>query len=119
MAVEINQIFNFYKSNETYNIRRVEVLSPLFMAVKYNSIEIINLLDDADDRHGELVEQIRIIVCEWLTVPVNIDISYITYLEGILGKLSTARSRWGSDFYFLYKKFQFFNWTVNYVFLYA
>lgn len=97
MPVTASAIFEFLDLQPGLSIERHEVSASYFGILRKSVRSIASRLSDANDDEGrELCDQLRVIVSEWLTVPLQFDTSMAASLQ-FLGDPKAVEARWGHE----------------------
>jgi hypothetical protein len=97
MPVTASAVFEFLDLVAGLSIARHEVSASYFGILRKSVRSIASRLSDANDDEGrELCDQLRVIVSEWLTVPLQFDASMAASLQ-FLGDPTAVEARWGRE----------------------
>src|SRR5690349_1917909 len=103
MPVAASEILDFLERQETFTIDRRVITSPIFSVLRKNLRQIaLNLHDSDCAEAAEISGRIRVLLSEWLTVPVQFDQSIATSIRDLFGNVGTIQPRWGGDIQRLY-----------------
>ena len=98
MPVAASQIFEFLERQKVGTVDRHEIASATFGTLRRSLRQIALKLCDSDDQEALPVSnRLRVLLCEWLTVPVPFDRSMLSAVEDLLGGAEAVHARWGSD----------------------
>lgn len=98
MSVSACQIFDFLEGRELWKIERDEIASPGFGSLRRNLRQIISRLGDSDDQLAlDIVDGLRPLLSEWLTVPVPFDQSIVDAITDLFGQSEAVEACWGHD----------------------
>ena len=99
-----SSIFGFLEKHDGCIIERHEINNAAFRVVRQNIRQIVFGLHDPDDPQAfELSGQLRVLLSEWLTVPVRCDDSMRNTMTDLLGRPDELQARWGRDIRQLYE----------------
>src|SRR5262249_37899819 len=92
-----SDIFDFLEKHRTLFIERYEVASADFSRLRRSLRSIILRLQDDDGNEArDISDRLRMLLAEWLTVPVEFDGALIESLQA-LGIAGSMAARWGRD----------------------
>ena len=97
MTVSASHVFSFLEQHRTCSIEKHELHSTVFTALRRSIRQIVaRLSEDGDADSQDTADRLRILLSEWLTVPIPFD---DTLLESIsaLGDAGLVEGRWGHD----------------------
>jgi hypothetical protein len=98
MPVAASQVFEFLERQKVGTVERHEIALAAFGTLRRSLRQIALKLCDSDDQEALSVSnQLRVLLCEWLTVPVPFDRSMLRAVEDLLGRSEAVHARWGSD----------------------
>src|SRR5262245_21475564 len=93
----VSILFDFLEQHPRLRIERHEVASTEFVNLRRSLRAMFARLAASDDRDGcELAARLRMLVSEWLTVPVPFDDSILEAVQTIGGREAVS-SRWGEE----------------------
>src|SRR3954451_17255723 len=97
MPVPTSALFDFLCRYPSCRIDRHELYCKSFSALRRSVRQMVIQLREADDIEGsELADGLRVLISEWLTVPVPFDSSMLNALRN-LGGSTVVERRWGRD----------------------
>jgi hypothetical protein len=98
MSVVASEIFSFLQQRETLSLERHDIASTDFTILR-RSLRLIaqNLLDIDDQASTDVLDGIRLLLSEWLTVPVPFETAMVTSLSDFFGDAESVQARWGRD----------------------
>jgi len=97
VAVTASQVFSFLEQHQTCSIERREIHSDVFGALRRSIRSIVvRLSEDGDTDSQEAADRLRILLSEWLTVPVRFDGAMLESVAA-LGDPESIERRWGSE----------------------
>ena len=97
MAVTASQVFSFLERHQTCSIERREIHSDVFGALRRSIRSIVvRLSQDGDTDSQEAADRLRILLSEWLTVPVRFDGAMLESVSA-LGDPESIERRWGRE----------------------
>lgn len=98
MTVAASQILDFLETREDFTIERHVIASPPFSILRQSLRQIVLKLSDSDEEEAhDISARIRVLLSEWLTVPVIFDKSMADAVHELFGDAQFINSRWGSD----------------------
>jgi hypothetical protein len=98
MAVCASELFDFIEAHEAWSINRYEITSLQFETLRQSLWQIMLKFRDSDDQAAlEVLEELRPMLSEWLTVPVPFDGSVRSGIMEVFGQPETVQERWGVD----------------------
>jgi hypothetical protein len=98
MPVAASNVFEFLERQKVGTVDRHEIAMAAFGTLRRSLRQIALKLCDSDDQEALSVSnQLRILLCEWLTVPVPFDRSLLCAVKDLLGSSEAVHARWGSD----------------------
>ena len=104
MPVAASQVFEFLERQKVGTVERHEIASAAFGMLRRSLRQMALKLCDSDDQEALRVSnRLRVLLCEWLTVPIPFDISMLSSVEDLLGGVEALHQRWGSDLGELYE----------------
>ena len=98
MAVSASSVFQRLAASQVLTIDRTEVASSAFANMRRSLRKIIITLQDAEDLVSmDVVDGLRPLFSEWLTVPTAFDGSMTEALKGLFGTPEEVGGRWGAN----------------------
>src|SRR5215831_10954447 len=98
MSILASDIFSFLETHASFNLRRHEVGSRSFASLRRNLRYIVrNLYEEGDETGRGVGDELRLLLYEWLTVPVPFDGDFGQAIQEVLGSPSDIERRWGRD----------------------
>src|SRR5262245_42435656 len=103
MPMSASAFFDQLESRAGESIERHEVASTAFGCLRRSLRQIVFGLRDSDDPDAlELLNHLRSLLSEWLTVPVSFDRALRNAISEALGEPRAVQARWGTDIRALY-----------------
>ena len=103
MAASVSELFDFLEQQETSVLVRHEVSLNDFTILRGSLRKIIFRLRESDDSDAITTsDQLRVLLSEWLTVPIQFDNTLLDSIKDVLGTPGSVQNRWGSDIGSLY-----------------
>ena len=103
MTIAASELFDLLDRHNNCTIERHEIASPVFGLLRRSLRQIVLKLRNSDDQEAlNASDRLRVLLSEWLTVPVSFDHSMLDALVDTLGPAQAVQSRWGSDIRKLY-----------------
>lgn len=97
MAVTASQVFDFLDQHPTFAIERREAHSVVFGRLRKSIRRIVTRLTEGDEVDSqEVADSLRILLSEWLTVPICFDGAMLESISA-LGDASAVEMRWGRE----------------------
>jgi hypothetical protein len=97
VTVTASEVFAFLDRHRTGAIERHEISSVYFGVLRRSVRAIAAKLGEGDDDDGrELCDRLRVLLSEWLTVPVPFDQAITASLQ-FLGDPQAVETRWGRE----------------------
>jgi len=97
LAATASQVFSFLEQHQTCSIERREIHSADFGALRRSVRSIVaKLSEDGDTDSLEAADRLRILLSEWLTVPVRFDGAMLESISA-LGDPQSIERRWGRE----------------------
>ena len=104
MRTTASQFFDHLERRAEGMIERHEVASENFSSLRRSLRQIVLGLRDSDETEAlELSSHIRVLLSEWLTVPVPFDRIILSAISEALGEPAAVQARWGADIRGLYE----------------
>jgi hypothetical protein len=98
MPITASQIFDFIQQQEAWTIQRYEIASAAFGAMLRSLRQIASRLRDSDDQPArDVLDGLRALLSEWLTVPVPFDRSTFDGITDLFGPAYLVQARWGFE----------------------
>jgi hypothetical protein len=98
MSLVASEIFSFLQQHETLALERYEIASNDFTILCRNlRLIALNLLDIDDQASTDILDGIKPLLSEWLTVPVPFESTMITTLSDFFGDAESVQAQWGCD----------------------
>jgi hypothetical protein len=98
VTVTASEVFAFLDRHRTGEIERHVISSAYFGVLRRSTRAIATKLSEGDDDDGrDLCERLRVLLSEWLTVPVPFDQAITASLQ-FLGDPQAVETRWGREF---------------------
>ena len=98
MPVNASQIFDFLDRQQACAVERHEIALAAFSALRRNLRFVVMSLREGDDHEPrEVSDRLRMLLSEWLTVPVPFDATILESFQTILGSSGNIEARWGRD----------------------
>jgi hypothetical protein len=97
MTISASHVFSFLEQHRICSIEKHELHSAIFTTLRRSMRQIVTRLSgDGDADSHDTADRLRILLSEWLTVPVLFD---STLLESVssLGDASVVERRWGHE----------------------
>ncbi len=97
LSVTATQLFEFLDQHPKCLIERREIHSNVFGNLRKGIRRIVTRLSEGDDLDSqEIADNLRVLLSEWLTVPVRFDGTLLESLSA-LGPASMVEMRWGRE----------------------
>src|SRR4051812_19722461 len=97
MPVPTSHLFDFLDAHTSCSIERHEISSDVFSALRRSVRSIVMAFRDSDDLEAQdITFSLRIVMSEWLTVPVAFNGSMLAALQSMGDEIGVER-RWGRD----------------------
>lgn len=104
MPTTASQFFDHLERRAEGTIERHEVASTHFGSLRRSLRKIVLGLHDSDEPDAlELSNHLRVLLSEWLTVPVPFDRTLPDAIVEALGEPGAVQARWGADIRALYE----------------
>ncbi len=98
MEVCASRIFDFLDQHQTCVVERREVALKGFSVLRRNLRFILTSLHEGDDHEQhDVSDRLRMLLSEWLTVPIQFDATILSSIQTILGSSETIGSKWGNN----------------------
>lgn len=105
MAVPASTIFDFLEQQPSLTIERYEITLLSFSTLRHSLRRIVlELIDSSNDEAIEISGRLRVLISEWLTVPVPFNHSMKNALTVLFGEVGQLQARWGMDMGEWYKE---------------
>jgi hypothetical protein len=98
MGITTSLIFDFLEQRQDWNIDRYEIACAPFGSLRRSLRQIATQFRDSDDPFAlAVLDGIRVLLSEWLTVPVPFEQSMLDGLMDLFGPAEGVEARWGLD----------------------
>jgi len=97
MPTTTSQLFDFLDEHQSFALERHEIASAAFTDLRFSVRSIVMSLSQSDDLDAsENIGRLRVVLSEWLTVPVRFDDAMSRALRE-MGEPAEVEARWGQD----------------------
>jgi hypothetical protein len=104
VTISASEIFAFLERHPACTIERRELHSGVFSDLRHSIRAIVaRLSEDGDADSQEIADRLRLVLSEWLTVPVPFDEAMVESVAA-LGDLASVERRWGRDVRLAYER---------------
>lgn len=97
MPTTTSRLFDFLDEHQLFALERHEIASAAFADLRYSVRSIVMSLSQSDDPDAsENIGRMRVVLSEWLTVPIRFDDAMSRALRE-MGEPAEVEARWGRD----------------------